>query len=261
MKNEKRFLVDVGLKGLPFPMQVLSRENKEGQSTVADISVSARIMQDFEAEWIDKFIHILHQHRDRIGTSTLKANIGDYLKELKATTVRIDFSYPFFYEKLTPASKEKCMVRYQCTYSSRTSPVQSEPTILFRVEVPVITTYPVPSGVESELFGQLSVVEMEIEAKEDVFPEDLIDLIDQKALSPVYSFLTLEDQKHIINKIHVQRKTSVMLIDEIKDELAHKKNISWYSLRCLNYGMLHSYGTVVGTEKSMWVPFSGFEND
>jgi GTP cyclohydrolase I len=99
MARERRFLVDVGIKDLPFPMRVVSRLDPEGQPTIANISVSARIMREFEARWIDKFIQIIHRHRDRIGTRTLSENIMDYLKELEATTVKIDFTYPYFVEK------------------------------------------------------------------------------------------------------------------------------------------------------------------
>ena len=56
MKEEKRYLADIGMKDLPFPMRVVSRVNKNGQYTVADISISARIMHEFDATWIDKFI-------------------------------------------------------------------------------------------------------------------------------------------------------------------------------------------------------------
>jgi hypothetical protein len=61
-------------------MRVISKVNPNGQSTIANISIDARIMQEFEAQWIDKFIRIVHEHRDRIGTKTLSVNIMDYLK-------------------------------------------------------------------------------------------------------------------------------------------------------------------------------------
>ena len=48
-------------------------------------------------------------------------------------------------------------------------------------------------------------------------------------------------------------------IDEIKNELARNHDISWYSVRVSNYGMLHSYSTAISTEKSYWIPFSTFE--
>ena len=259
MTNEKKFLEDVGMENLPFPMKVISRVNPEGQQTVANISINARIMHEFEAGWIDKFIQILHGHRDRIGTATLKINIKDYAKELNASNVRVNFEYPFFMEKLTPVTKEKCLVRYLCTYSAKTSTVE-DAKISFRIQVPVITTYPISSEEQpGGLFGQLSVVVVEIETKNDVYPEDIVDIVDKHALIPVYSFLDKEDQLYVIKKIHSKKKDSVVMTDEIKNELAHNRDIAWYSVKCSNFGMLHSYSTIISTEKSSWIPFSSFE--
>lgn len=257
MASEKKFLVDVGMRDLPFPMKVISRADPDGQPTVANISINARIMQEFEARWIDTFIQIV-QHRDRIGTQTLKGNIPDYIKALRAATVRIDFDYPFFVEKTTPVSREKCLVRYLCTYSAKALSIEDNPKVIFKIEIPCITTYPAsdpdhPGG----LFGQLSILALEVESKKDIYPEDLVELVDKHALAPVYSFLTEEDQKSIIHKIHSEKQTSVVMVDEIKGELARNSDIEWYAVRCSNFGMLHSYSTVIGTEKSSWVPFSG----
>ncbi|MDP8218355.1 MAG: GTP cyclohydrolase, FolE2/MptA family [Candidatus Theseobacter exili] len=263
MKTDNaKFLVDVGMKGLPFPMKVASKVCAEGQNTVADISIKARIMHEFEARWIDTFIKIVHQHRDRIGTKTLRVNIVDYLKNLNASTVKVDFDYPFFIEKLTPVSKEKCLVKYACTYSAKIISVENEPKIIFKIEVPCITTYPSSNSErEGGLFGQLSIIAIEIESSKDIYPEDIVEVVDKHALSPVYSFLTEEDQFSIIQKVHKEEKTSVVTIDEIKNELAHHPDIKWYGVQCSNFGMLHSYSTVIGTKKSMWVPFSGYEGE
>ena len=70
-----------------------------------------------------------------------------------------------------------------------------------------------------------------------------------------------EDQEAVIQKIHSEKKTSVVMLDEIKNELAADKSLKFYSVRCMNFGMLHSYSTVIGTEKSWWTPFSGMEDD
>ncbi|MDD5553920.1 MAG: GTP cyclohydrolase, FolE2/MptA family [Candidatus Omnitrophica bacterium] len=258
MKEEKRYLEDVGMKNLPFPMKVISKVNKNGQPTIADISISARIMHEFEAGWIDKFIQIVHNHRDRIGTKTLKVNIKDYVRHLKATSVKIDFQYPFFIEKRTPVSKEKCLVRYLCSYSVKTDE-SGKPRVIFGIKVPCISTYPLSFEKQGGLFGQLSVVGIETESRSDVYPEDLVALVDKHALMPVYSFLTEEDQAFVIEKVHSQKKTSVVMIDEIKDELSHMRNIESYKVECSNFGMLHSYSTSIGTEKSMWIPFNSYE--
>ena len=53
-----------------------------------------------------------------------------------------------------------------------------------------------------------------------MYPEDILAIVDKYALSPAYSFLTKEDQRFIIGKIHSENKTSVVMVDEIKKELA-----------------------------------------
>jgi GTP cyclohydrolase I len=262
MVDEKRFFVDVGMDGLPFPMRVLSKKDTQSQPTVATISIEARIMNEFEARWIDRFIQIVHQHRDLIGTETLSANIVDYVKQLNAHNVRVIFNYPFFAEKITPKSKEKCLVQYHCVYSASATSMNEKPRIVFAMTIPCITTY--PGSVPSEaggLFGQISLVTIEIESRDKVFPEDLVELVDRHALSPIYSFLTAEDQAFLIKKIHSEKKSSVVMADEIKDELARNKMAVWYSIRCSNRGMLHSYSTMIGTEKSRWVPYSEYGDE
>jgi len=242
MDNEKRFMQDVGLTDLPFPMKVLSRDFREGQHTIANISIIARI---------------IHKHQGYIGTETLKTNVLDYIKELNATKVKVDFNYPFFAEKTTPVSKEKCLVRYACTYSASVARSDLTPQISLKISVPCITTYPSstpdkPGG----LFGQISTVDIDVQSHKDIFPEDLIDIVDRHALMPVYSFLTEEDQAYVIRKIHSDKKTSVVMLDEIKEDLAAISKIEGYTVTSKNFGMLHSYSTLIGTSKSMWIPLS-----
>ncbi len=261
MSSSKRFLVDVGIKDLPFPIRVASRECPGGQPTVASIEISARVMQRFEARWIDAFIRVLHKHKDEIGAGQVAQHAEAYLDELNAAMVRIDFTFPFFVEKLTPVSQEQCLVRYMCTSSAKLHSAHSAPKRMMRMEVPCITTYPSSSLAQSGgLFGQLSIFEIEIESDADVFPEELVDIVDRNAVAPLYSFLTEEDQAYIIDQVHSVEKSSVVVTDEVKEELAHNKEIASYAVRCSNFGMLRPYSTFLATEKSKWVPGSGWES-
>ena len=262
MSSNKRFLVDVGIKDLPFPMKVRSREHPEGQPTVASINISARIMQRFEAGWIDAFMRVLHRQKDNIGTEWLTENVEEYLDELNASKVRVDFAFPFFVEKRTPVSQENCLVRYMCTRSAQLFSTHTKPTKSLRMELPCITTYPASSlAGAGGLFGQLSIFDIEVESDGDVYPEELVDIVDRHAVAPLYSFLTEEDQTFIIDKVHSIEKTSVVVTDEVKDELAQDRAISSYAVRCSNFGMLRPYSTFLATEKNKWVPGSGWWED
>lgn len=262
MSNENRFLVDVGINDLPFPIVVKSRSCPQGQHTVATIGIRARIMKEFEPQWIDRFIQIVHEHRDHIGLKELSDNIRDYHQRLNASSVHVDMAFPFFYEKITPVSHEKCLVRYLCTYSgSYPSVIDKGLRVSLRIVCPVITSYPLPqNGNGDGSFGQLSQVRIEASAKAELYPEDLIEIVDRHALAPVYSFLTPDDQRHVISRISHERKTSVVMVDEIKDDLTRHPAVSWYSVSCDSYGMLHVYSTAISTEQSYWVPFSSLED-
>jgi GTP cyclohydrolase IB len=262
MAHEKRFMVDAEMRNLPLPLRVMTRVGPEGQVTVGSISVAAHIMQEFEPTWIDRFIQMIHGQRERIAMEMLHDSLPTYLETLQATTVQINIEYPFFAEQVTPISREKCLVRYLCSYTARATAGAGEPKVTFEIAVPVITTYPgsdtkSPGG----LFAQLSMVAIAISSPQDVYPEDLIEMANRHALAPVYSYLTEEDRAYIIQKAHTERKTSVVMTDEIRSELARRRDIDWYALRCSNYGMLHPYNTVIGTEKSRWVPFSGYDEE
>ena len=52
-----------------------------------------------------------------------------------------------------------------------------------------------------------------------------------------------------------------MLVDEVKADLARNPEITWARVHCSNFGMLHSYSTVIQTEKSRAVPFSGYDEE
>ncbi len=261
MDDQKEFLVDVGLNGLPFPINVPTRSAPDGQSIPAMVTISARIMQRFAPGWIDRFIQVLHRHRDDIGPRTLRANLNDYIEELDASSVKIELAFPLFVEKPTPVSHETCLVRYRCAFSAKGSAVL-EPRCVLRIEVPVVTTYPVGDTDDPQsLFGQLSTVVLEVESDDEVSPEELVELVDRHALAPMYSFLTTADQRYLIHRIHTERKTSTAMVGEIKTELTNDPRVSWYSVRCVNFGMLHSYGTVVGLEKGSWVPDTVLEDE
>ena len=96
----------------------------------------------------------------------------------------------------------------------------------------------------------MSNISIEIETQNDIFPEYLVDLVDATALSPVYSFLSHEDHEAIIEKVHKEEKSSVVLADEIQHYLSRNHDILWYAVKLNNYGMLHSYSTLVATQQN-----------
>ena len=262
MSERKPFLVDVGIQNLPFPIKVLSKRSPEGQATVANYAIKARIMKNFEARWIDKFIQTAHKRRDNMGMVQVKDNIADYIEALQAKSVKIEISYPYFIEKTTPVSKEPCLVKYNCKFVGQYPSLDGGVKLSYGTECPIITTYPLigPDKKDRMCFPQLSILNIEVESKENIYPEDIIELADEHSLSPIYSFLSEEDQLHLIERTKSKVRLSTEATDNVREALAKNPDVSWYFVECSNLGMLHNYSTIISTEKSFWVPGSYYDN-
>ncbi len=259
---QKRFFVEVGISGVPFPIRVLSKREPDGQATVAQISIAAEIMKDFEARWINRFMQIVHRQGAKLGTQSLRAHALEYLKEFQANAVRVCFEFPFFVEKVTPVSRERCLVQHRCASSVKLTSADEKPEAVFAVTVPCLTTHPGSAPDQNGgLFAQLTEIKVEVESREDVYLEDLVELVDRHALSPTSSVLTTEDQASVIRRVHEIDRSSVVVTDEIKAELARDARIDWYSVRALNRGLFHYHDTFIRTQSSDWVPSSRHDED
>ena len=240
-------LTDVGVADLPWPVRVPSRAAPRGQPTVARVAVEARVAREFEADWVDRLLRILHEHRDSIGTQALRREVGAFVEALGASMVAVTLDYPFFVEKRTPRTGQKCLVKHDCSCSVVALSPDASARVFFTIGVPCITTGPSPEGRHGGAsVGQSSLVTLETESRGDVFPEDLVALVDRNALAPLYSFLAPEDREDVLRLIHTGRRTSVEMVERIRNELAADPGLGYYSVRCLDSSFLHPYHTMVG---------------
>ena len=259
MYEEGVFLADVGINNLSFPIRVPSRADPEGQHTIAEVSAYAHIMKEFRPRWMNKFMQVLHRDRRALGVAGMRVILEDLMQELRANKVTIRFDYPFFMEKTTPVTRERCLVKYSCSLEGWITVTRDKPAVLFRMRIPVITSHPASVlGEPGGLLGQLTLVNVELQSDKPLYPEDVAELVESYAVSPVYSYLAEEDQEYIINKIHSVFKPSTILIDRVKDRLARNEDIEWYSVECRDYGIVNNYTILARVEKSRWIPFSSY---
>ena len=240
-------LADVGVADLLRPVRVPSRADPRGQPTVARVSVEASVAREFEADWVDRLLKVLHAHRDDVGMEALKREVGAYVEALDASVVEVTLDYPFFVEKRTPRTGQKCLVKYDCTYSVVALSPDATPRVFFAITIPCITTGPSPQRWRGGAsLGQLSTATLRTESQRDVYPEDLVALVDRNALVPLYSFLAPEDREDILRRIRTGWRTSVDMVGRIRGELAGDPSLGYYSVCCLDSSILHPYHTTVG---------------
>ena len=95
---------------------------------------------------------------------------------------------------------------------------------------------------------------IEISCYRDVFPEEIVELVDEHCLVPVYSYLPPEDEKYLIRRAHERCVSSVVLTEAVRKDLVCLPAVDWCSVKCKNRGLLHLYSTEVGVEHTPCFP-------
>ena len=217
-RDERNIPIDqVGVKDLTYPIILLDREN-EVQQTIASINMYVNLPHNFRGTHMSRFVEILNKHHHKLQIDTIGSLLEDMKKKLQAEESHIEMFFPYFLEKEAPVSKSKSMTEYKCSFTGK---LDQNIDVVLGVKVPVTTLCPCSKELADEgAHNQRSVVSIKIRYKELVWIEELIEMAEQAASSPVYSLLKREDEKFVTEQAYNNPK----FVEDIVRNLALELN-------------------------------------
>ena len=121
----------------------------------------------------------------------------------------MEICFPYFIEKKAPVSGAESLMEYKCSY---TGTLTKKADFILGVEVPVTTLCPCSKEMSEEgAHNQRSLVKIAIRAKKLVWIEELVELAEAAASSPVYALLKREDEKAVTEQAYKIQNLSRML--------------------------------------------------
>ncbi|MEO1268490.1 MAG: GTP cyclohydrolase, FolE2/MptA family, partial [Myxococcota bacterium] len=109
-----------GVTGLRYPIVVLDRTFTK-QHTVATITMSVSVPQQFKGTHMSRFIEVLEEHRDDVNMWALPTIIGALRQRLDAESARIEMTFPYFLERAAPVTGSTGLMDYACTFIGESS--------------------------------------------------------------------------------------------------------------------------------------------
>jgi GTP cyclohydrolase I len=200
-------LAKVGVKGLEYPIRVLDKVKKV-QHTTARVDLFADLPRHFKGTHMSRFIEIFHQYRDDLSMPRFMEMLSTIRDELEADSAYGSIEFPYFIEKKAPVSGLPGMMSYRCRYQGQVSaelgsgknpnPGSKDRSFTVAVSVPVTTVCPCSKAIsERGAHNQRGNVTVELELGPFFWIEDIIDIVENVASSPVYSILKREAEKFI----------------------------------------------------------------
>jgi len=185
--------------------------------------------------------------------------MGTILKAMtdrfESETGHIDIRFPYFIEKSAPVSGAKALMDYDCAFIAAMDARKKENKLdlILEVTVPVTTLCPCSKEISSHgAHNQRSRVTIQVRTLRLVWLEDLIEIAESAASSPLYSLLKREDEKSVTEHAYKNPRFAEDIVRTVAVRLRDDKRISWYQVETENFESIHNhnaYALVTGSNQ------------
>ncbi|GHV93245.1 GTP cyclohydrolase FolE2 [Spirochaetia bacterium] len=236
-------LAQVGVKGLEYPIRVLDKVKKV-QHTSAKVDLYADLPRHFKGTHMSRFIEIFHRYRDDLSMPRFLDMLKNIREDLEAEAAFGSMSFPYFLEKNAPVSGLPGMMSYECRYQGwvKTPGAAADRHFTVQVGVPVTTVCPCSKAISDRgAHNQRGIVRAELELGPFFWIEDIIEIVEKAASSPVYSLLKREDEKFVTEHAYDNPKFVEDLVRDVYIELKALKLFPRFSVEAENFESIHNH--------------------
>jgi GTP cyclohydrolase I len=239
-------LAKVGVKGLEYPIRVLDKKNKT-QHTSATVDLFANLPKHFKGTHMSRFIEIFHRYRNDLTMPMFLNMLADVRRDLDAEASFGVVNFPYFLEKTAPVSALPGMMSYRCSYQGEVSAHGRHFTV--SISVPVATVCPCSKAIsERGAHNQRGIVKVALELGPFFWIEDVIEIVEKAASSPVYSLLKREDEKFITERAYDNPKFVEDLVRDVYISIRDIKKFPRFSVEAENFESIHNHSAFARAE-------------
>lgn len=249
MQNEKDFrnvpLKRVGIKNLSWPVKVLVKGGGY-QHTVAQVSCSVDLHRDKRGIHMSRFIEVLNR-LEAITPNVFETILDDLMETLEARRAHFEITFPYFVSKESPVTKKASLLKVDCVVEAEKGEVFS-----FRIGVKVPVHTLCPCSKEISTYGahnQRAIVEIYVATRKFVWFEDLVEVAEKNASSPLFTLLKRPDEKFVTEHAYENPKFVEDVVRDIALELEKDKRISWYKVLVTSFESIHNHDAFACVEK------------
>ncbi len=233
----------VGIKNLKHPVVVLDKANVS-QHTIATVNMFVDLPHAFKGTHMSRFVEIVKQCHGNISVREIGAILNAMIDRFDSKTAHIELRFPYFIKKTAPVSGAESMMDYDCCFKASLDAANNERTLDLVVEARVPVTTVCPCSKEISKYGahnQRSIVTIRIRARKLVWLEELIQIAEEEASSPVYPLLKREDEKYVTEQAYDNPKFAEDVVRDISVRLKNDRRILWRQVESENFESIHNH--------------------
>ncbi len=236
----------VGVKDIRYPIVVLDKKNKT-QHTVASLNMYVDLPHHFKGTHMSRFVEILNECRGEMTVENFPVILERMRERFDASTAHLEVEFPYFIEKEAPVSKARGLMEYKCRFSGAHGEVTD---FLLEVEVPVSTLCPCSKEIsEFGAHNQRGIIKIGVRFTGFVWIEDIIDVAERAASSPVYSLLKRSDEKFLTEHAYNNPRFVEDVVREVALGLKGIDGIKRARIEAENLESIHNHSAYACLER------------
>lgn len=245
--DERQIAIDqVGVCDLTYPIVVLDRENQK-QQCAAKLSLSVSLPHHFKGTHMSRFLEVLAEHQGEFTMRTVPAILHDLKRRLDAKEARIEVEFPYFLQRKAPVSGLSAPMDYRCTFIGSSSSVCDD--FVLKVRVPVSTLCPCSKEISDYgAHNQRGYVTVSVRTRHTdsgkwdmVWIEELIQIAESSASSPIYPLLKRSDERHVTMQAYDNPTFVEDVVRNACAQLEADPRIVWFQVRAVNHESIHNH--------------------
>ena len=253
LPDQRRIPINkVGIKDIRHPVRVKDRSQGE-QHTVAHFNAYVDLPQHFKGTHMSRFVEILNEHEREISVESFRTILEEMRNRLEAEQAHLEMAFPYFMMKQAPASGAESQMAYEVTLRGHLN--RNDYQVVIEVQVPVTSLCPCSKSISDYgAHNQRSQVTLQIRARDFVWVEDLVELVEYEASSDLYGVLKRPDEKYVTEHAYDNPKFVEDLVRDIAARLEGDDRILWYTVGAENFESIHNHSAYAWIERDKAEP-------
>ncbi len=228
----------VGIKGLRYPIRVLDR-TRGFQDTVAEITMLVDLPAHYRGTHMSRFVEILNKYKSEIAYKELKPILEDMRRTFEAECAHISMEFPYFIEKKAPVTGTPSLMEYTAFFEAR---LAEDYQFVLGVKVPVLTLCPCSKEISDYgAHNQRAYITIQVVFSEFVWLEELIEVAESCASSPVYSLLKRPDEKYVTEHAYDNPYFVEDVVRAVVSKLKNDNRILWAKVSAESMESIHNH--------------------
>jgi GTP cyclohydrolase I len=236
---------EVGITGIRYPVAVADREHGK-QDTTCEASLAADLAPGVKGAHLSRFVEILNQTAGELSPRALPAILDAISARLGANYARIEASFPFFLRRTAPVTGASALMDYRCWLVGELDARGAH--VSLGAQVPVTSVCPCSKAISDYgAHNQRSTITIyaclrgEEEQPAELWLEELIEVAEAAASSPVFPLLKRPDERHVTMYAYDHPVFVEDMLRSVAQVLGSDARISSFAVEAASEESIHNH--------------------